>query len=291
MVVPFLLLAAGAVCSSDTLQHQIAQIAAGANGRVGVAAMLIESGASLRFHSTERYPMQSVYKLPIGMAVLSQVDNGKLKLDQVIRVEKAELVPSGLYSPIRDQHPNGGFDMILSDLLRYMVSESDGTASDVLLRIAGGPEVVTKYLRGLGIDGVIVATSEMAMSRSDQVQYRNWATPDSALILLRTLHEGRGVSPASRTLLLDLMIQGTRGLNRIKGSLPAGTIVAHKPGSAGTHNGFTRATNDIGIVTLPDGRHIAIAVFVSDAKADQPTCEGVIARISRAVWDCWAGSR
>jgi beta-lactamase class A len=72
---------------------------------------------------------------------------------------------------------------------------------------------------------------------------------------------------------------------RIKGLLPASTLVAHKTGSSGTENGMTAATNDIGIITLPDGRHLAIAVFVSDSKADASTRDSVIARIARAVWD------
>ena len=63
--------------------------------------------------------------------------------------------------------------------------------------------------------------------------------------------------------------------------------MAHKTGSSGTVNGLTRATNDAGIVTLPDGRHMAIAVLVSDSAADDVTRDTVIAKISRAAWDYW----
>jgi beta-lactamase class A len=62
-------------------------------------------------------------------------------------------------------------------------------------------------------------------------------------------------------------------------------VVAHKTGTSGTSAGLTRATNDIGLVTLPNGRHMAIAVFVSDSPADTDTREAVIARIARAAWD------
>jgi beta-lactamase class A len=88
-------------------------------------------------------------------------------------------------------------------------------------------------------------------------------------------------------LLLDLMINSRPGPKRIKGLLTAGTVVAHKTGTSATINGVTSATNDIGIITLPDSRQLAIAVFVSDTKADQKTREEVIAKIANAAWKCW----
>jgi len=81
------------------------------------------------------------------------------------------------------------------------------------------------------------------------------------------------------------MTETPTGLRRIKGSLPAGTIVAHKTGTSGTVNGLTAATNDVGLVTLPDGKHLAISVFVSDSTADEATREETIAKITRTIWD------
>ena len=83
------------------------------------------------------------------------------------------------------------------------------------------------------------------------------------------------------------MTETPTGPKRIKGMLPPGTVVAHKTGSSGTINGLTRATNDIGIVTLPDGKHLAVAVFVSDTKVGTEASEAVIAKVARATWDCW----
>ena len=148
------------------LQKQIEQIAALAKGRVGVAAEVFETGESVSLNPHDHYPMQSVYKLPIGMAVLAQVDRGKLKLEQRVRVEKSDLVGPGLHSPIRDRNPNG-VELSLSELLRFAVSESDGTASDVLLKLVG-VEAVTKYLGELGITEIIVANTENEISQDWQ---------------------------------------------------------------------------------------------------------------------------
>jgi beta-lactamase class A len=87
-------------------------------------------------------------------------------------------------------------------------------------------------------------------------------------------------------LLVKLMTEAIPGAKRLKGELPAGTVVAHKTGTGGTRNGITSATNDIGITTLPNGAHLAVAVFVSDSLADETTRESVIARIAKAAWDC-----
>ena len=271
--------------SLSELRPRLQEIADTSKGRVGASVALLETGDEVALNADGRFPMQSVYKLPIAMAVLRLADAGSLKLGDQIRVTEDDIVPEKMHSPLRDKHPKGGFEISIGELLRVMMIESDGTASDVLLRVAGGPERVGEYLRGLGLEEVSVATSEKAMAAGPEVQYRNWATPRGMLKLLRTLHEGRGLSSESRALLLRLMTESVTGPRRLKGMLPEGTAVAHKTGTSGTVAGLTRATNDVGIITLPDGRHLAVVVFVSDSTAPAEVREGVIARIARAAWD------
>lgn len=103
--------------------------------------------------------MQSVCKLPIGMAVLHRVDEGALKLEQIISVTTNDFVPKTVHRPIRDAY-SSGTELTVSNLLRQMISESDGTARDVLLRLINGPPAVVRYLRGLGMTNVVVAITE-----------------------------------------------------------------------------------------------------------------------------------
>lgn len=276
---------APAAAKPSGLVEQIGNLAALTKGHVGMHAIILENGETVAsLHSRDRFPMQSVYKLPISMAVLKQVDDGKIKLEEKIRISRAEYLGQRFHSPIRDQYP-GGTEMTISELVRFALSESDGTASDILMKVAGGSTPVQMYLAGLPVPDMIVLNTEKELGQDWQVQYRNFATPEAAVALLRVLYEGRGLSRASQQLILKYMIASTPGAKRLKGLLPAGTIVAHKTGTSGTEKGITAATNDIGIITLPSGRHLAIAVFISDSPAAEATREGVIAQIAKAVWD------
>jgi len=276
--------------SAANLQKRFESIAGTAQGKVGVAVELLETKESIRLNGQERFPMQSVYKFPIAMAVLQRVDESTLKLDQMVRVTTNDFVSAKQHSPLRDAHRHGA-ELSVSNLLQLVVSESDGTACDVLLRLLGGPESVTHYLRKLGETNVVIATTEKEMGKNETAQYRNWATPEGMADLLRALQEGRGLSVSSRGLLLKFLTGSSTFPGRIKGLLPKGTPVAHKTGSSRTIDGFTAATNDAGIVTLPDGRHLVIVVFVPDSKADQPTREAVIAKISKSAWDYFVNKK
>jgi beta-lactamase class A len=81
------------------------------------------------------------------------------------------------------------------------------------------------------------------------------------------------------------MTASVTGSTRLRAGLPTSTVLAHKTGSSGEQDGRAAATNDIGLITLPDGRHLAIAIFVTDARANEPTRDSVIARIGRAAYD------
>ena len=274
----------GPSAAQKALQKQIEQIASNAKGKVGMSAAILETGETIvSLEPGGRFPMQSVYKLPISMAVMKQVDAGKLRLDQKVRIAKEDYVGRAAQSPIRDKYPQGT-ELTLSELLRFALSESDGTASDVLMKLAGGPQAVQAYLTDLGINDMIVLDTEYAFAQDHSLQYRNYATPVAAVSLLRSLHERRGLSASGQQLLLQFLRESPTGPRRLKGLLPSGTIVAHKTGTSGTEKGITAATNDIGIVTLPNGKH-SRSQFCVRVTADAATREGVIAKITKAVFD------
>ena len=281
------------------LEREIAKIAEAAKGKVGVAAVLLETGDAAMLNGDQRFPMQSVYKLPISMAVMDQVRLDKLDLDEKIGVTKEDMVRAGMRSPLRDANPNGG-EFTIRELIRLAMVESDGTASDVLMRVAGVGEIQA-FLMQIGIDEMKVINTEKEIGRDWQTQYENYSTPMAAAELVRWLDASvstandsdRGSSveasePTELEILQKFMAESNPGAKRLKGELPMGTYVAHKTGTSGTQNNITAATNDIGIIKLPNGKNFAIAVFVSDSPADEKTRESAIAKIAKAVWDRWS---
>lgn len=270
--------------AQDSLKDQIVRIAKQSKGIVGVSILGIESRDTLNYNGNSRLVMQSVMKFPIAMTVLNLVDKGKYKLDQKMKVGKGDMYPN-TWSPMRDKYP-GGTEITLGELLGYMVSQSDNDACDFLLKKLGGTQTVMEYLQGLGIKGINIVASETDMRKAWEVQYTDWCKPAEVVRLLDLFYSGKVLSKSSTDFLYKIMNETTTGPKRIKGLLPADAIVAHKTGSSGTNDeGLSPASNDVGIVTLPNGKHLAIAVFVCNSKADEVTRDSVIGQIAKAAWD------
>lgn len=278
------LLLAGGVWAQD--KAAIERIINTSKGTVGVAVRALDGNSKpLIINGNAKFPMQSVYKFPLAMAVLDQVDKGKLSLEQKILLTKQDLRPD-TWSPLRDKYPQGNVSVTLAEVLAYNVSQSDNNACDMLFRLVGGPANVQKYIRSLGVKDMAIATTEEEMQSAWNVQFRNWSKPQAMLRLLEIMDEGRALSKSSNAFLWRIMTETTTGPNRIKGLLPADANVAHKTGTSGTNDkGITAAVNDAGVVTLPNGKKFAVVVLVANSTDDAATSEKVIAQISRAAWD------
>lgn len=270
---------------ADSLKTRIRQISKAARGDVGVALMLLDNREAIMVNGNKHYPMQSVYKLPLAMAILDMAQREVISLDDEILIEKKDLVKK-TWSPIRDKYPEGNVRMKIRDIMSYTVSQSDNIGCDILFRIAGGPQKVQEYIHSIGVSEIAIAATEAQMAANWDVQYTNWTEPAAMLQLLDILYQRKLLSEANSDLLIEMMTETTTGPNRIKGLLPSKTTVAHKTGSSGANaQGLTGATNDVGVITLPNGRQLAIAIFISKSTASEKTQEEVIAKISKAAWD------
>jgi beta-lactamase class A len=271
-------------CLTAELNRDIERIAVQARALVGVSCSLPGVALDCNFNANEKLPMQSVYKFPIAVAILHAVEQGRLALSQPIQFLPTDAVRPGQHSPLRDMHPRGGVTVPLQELLHLAISESDGTASDILVRVVGGPLVVDRYIRSLGVQGIAVIDSEKTLGNDVKAQYRNTSTPAAMVHLLRLLADNSPLTSDHTALLLRLMSQGGTSDARIKGLLPSNTKVAHKTGTSGEDNGVTHATNDVGLITMRNGKKLAIAVMIEDSPSSEEVRERVIAQITEAVW-------
>lgn len=233
----------------------------------------------------KKLPMLSVFKFHIALAVLNKVDQGKLKLDQPIFIKKADLLEN-TWSPIREKYPDGNIEMPLSELIKYTVAKSDNNGCDLLLRLIGGTETVQKFINNKGIKNFTIKADEAQMHKGYEFMYWNTTTTNDSNLLLMNFFDGKVLSKNSTSFLMKTMIETTTGTTKIVAQLPKGTPVAHKTGSSGKdEKGLTIAENDIGIITLPNGKHYAISVFVSDSMETEETNTKIIADISKRVFD------
>jgi beta-lactamase class A len=229
--------------------------------------------------------MQSVFKFPLAVTSLHLVEQQKFSLDQPVRFLPSDRILPHTHSPLQDKCPEANVNVPLRELLGLAVSQSDNVAADIVLRTIGGPAIVNSYMDSIGVSGFHLEDGEDGLARDLAAQYRNWFEPAGAVQLLRRISDDSPLTPEHTRMLLTWMQDAATGPRRIKGDLPSGTIVMHKTGSSGTKDGVTFATNDIGLITLPDGRRVAIAIFVTDSRAGDDARDAVIARIAKATYD------
>ena len=298
----------------ERLERQITRAIARYRGRVGVAIEHLESGARVAVNDAERFPLASVYKLPILVELWAQAQAGRLAL-----TDRVELRP-------QDRHIGSGdisvyFDlpgvaMDLRNLANMMMIVSDNSATDVLLGRLGAASV-TARMRALGLTEIRVdrTTQELILDygghdteklkgllleelrpllrrgpeeEADRLARdarlaadpRDQATPRDFNRLLAMLWRGQVVDREASAAMLDLMKRCQTGQNRIKGLLPPDTVVAHKTGTLGG------TINDAGIVYLPDDAgHVAITVFTKEMRGPAAEVERLIADIARFAYD------
>jgi beta-lactamase class A len=240
------------------------------------------------------------------------VDRGEVRLDQMVTLESRDLHPgSGTLSTLFSKP---GVALSVRNLLELMLLISDNSATDIVLRLAGGPEAVTAKMRELGVTGIRVDRStanliadwrgaklppesdwsllafgialasvtpeqqSAANIRFDE-DPRDTAQPRAMTDLLVQIYNKKLHKPETADLLLDIMRRCQTGEARIRGILPPDTTLAHKTGSIGG------SINDVGIMTLPDGAgHVALSLFVKRGSNTEKS-ERAIAQIARSIYD------
>lgn len=273
--------------AQNTLRQKIKQIVASKNAVVGVSISNNRGKEILSINGKKHFPLQSVFKFHIALVMLSEIDKGKFTLDQKIEIPKKDLLP-GLYSPIRDQYPEG-VTLTIAEIMEYTVSASDNVGCDVLLRLLGGAQEVEKYFAKNKFKDISIKINEEVQQGNWDMQFQNWTTPKAANKVLQAFFDNKKnlLSKTSYDFIWKTMRETSTGVNRLKGQLPENTVVAHKTGTSGTNKqtGITAAVNDIGIIFLPNGEHFFISVFVTDSKENADTNEKIIADIGKASWD------
>jgi beta-lactamase class A len=280
---------------------------------MGVAALHIESGQRVEVNGNKRFPMASTAKLAIALYCLSLVDRGVLSLRQKVLITPQDVrLHRGCYRLLAHHSYS------IKRLIKLSIEVSDNAAPDKLLKIIGGPEAVTAWLRQQGIGAMSVDRSIFRLladfagveigdaahctdrhyqrclncvTKKDRLRahkkffddVRDTASPRAMADLLANLQQGNLVSKSSTDFLLGCMLRCRWGENRIKHFLPRMTKLWHKTGR------IDGIDSDVGIIELPHGKgHVALAVYSNRSTTGEAKREEAMACVARAVFKFFA---
>ena len=315
LLLPWLAMPAAAKDQADPLAAQVEAITAPLVGRVGFAAQLIGSDKIIAYNGDMTFPMASTYKVPAAVTLLKRVEAGEVKLDDMVELHLDDMVAGDNVIAENFVHP--GLQLSVANLIEPMITMSDNTAADFVISLAGGPKAITDAMRKLGIKDMridrnikdlfrdvlgmdspatVAAVEEFMQSNPEMVTQlvtfpknpkyeadpRDQSTPFAMLDLLMKIDSATAISEDSRDFLIASMSRTRTGAGRIKGLLPRGTPVAHKTGTG------TGVANDVGYVTLPDGRRFAIAIYTASSDTPMADRDRAVAEVARTLYDYFA---
>jgi beta-lactamase class A len=270
------------------LAQQIAQIADGSQGRIGVAAIDLTTGEEIAVLGDQRFPMASTSKIAIAAAFLEGVDQGRWSLTSEFPLMVP--VPSKRFSsavaPVR-----AGQYFTARELIDMMITRSNNQATDALLAAVGGPAVVNDWARRAGIANYNLTRDIATLVRDDgefnpatYIDVRDSVTPRDMARLVAGIYQGKWLSAASRDVIVDAMERCRTGTRRIRGQMPVDVTVAHKTGT------LNNTSSDIGIISGPDGHAVAVAIYVT-GQGTHADRDSRIATIARAIYDGYGSTR
>lgn len=277
------------------LTARLQQLARGFDGQVGIAVQSVERNWRTGWRADDLYPQQSVSKFFVALTAMDRVDRGRLTMDEPVTLTRSDLT---LFNqPIAQRIlASGRYTTTVHALMVEAMTKSDNTANDKLMRVAGGPEAVRRFIadRRLGNirfyegeralqsriagltwsqsysvgDAFYKARSALPMAVRQSLFNRyiqdpyDGAAPYAIVDTLSRLKRGDLLSPSSTARLLTIMSNTRTGKNRLRGGLKPGWTLAHKTGTGQILGATQAGYNDIGVLTAPDGSSYAVAVMI-----------------------------
>jgi len=270
---------------ASSFEQRIAELADPSQGRIGVAAIDLATGEQVMVLGDQLFPLASTSKVAVAATFLEMVEQGRFSLSSEFPLMMPERSArfSSAKAPVRP-----GQYMPAIDLIEIMITRSSNPATDALLAAVGGPGAVNDWTRRQGIAEFSINRDIATLVRDDgeydparHIDKRDAATPRAMAQLLAGLYRGQYLSDESRRVLLGAMSRTVTGRRRIPAHIPLEARVSHKTGS------LNNTSSDVGLIECPDGRTIAVAIYVT-GQGTRLAREERIAAIARALYDGFA---
>ena len=298
---------------TDSIQNIVRQ----ADLQAGIAVWHIESDTRLDVNGAESFPMASVFKIPILAVACQQISQGRIDLNARVSLEDADKsLGSGILP-----YFESGLQPTLRDLLTLMIIISDNTATDMVVDLLGGPQVIEDAMRQLGLTDIyfkwnckqllrhlfppevvdlpreeLIAWTARHDVQRDGLAFskgpdNNVSSANDMNRLLHLIYSGQLFDDETRQTALGILYKQQFNV-RLSRFLPLGVKVAHKTGTIGG------IRNDSGIIDISDSSHVILTLFTEWDEAaywNKPAAyhqrvfevETAMGHIGRAVYDAF----
>ncbi len=266
----------------EGLQEELTAFVEDKNARIGVA-VIINGKDTVSVNGNEHFPMLSVYKLPVALALGDYLLCGPEILSDSILITGHDLKPD-TYSPLRDKYDDiDSLQLSVDELLAYSLQLSDNNASDILMGLLPDIGYVNHFLHKNGYYNINVVSTEDDMHQDNMLCYDNWSTPVEMAVMIDQLDkESNDYFSKKIKRLLETCQTGNSRLS--KPVINVNGVIGHKTGTGfELPDGRIMAVNDVGYIHLNDGNRYSIAVFIADSHYNLVNSEQIIADISELV--------
>ncbi len=277
--------AVSAVAANVRLQQSLDSLARACGARIGVAVVRGDTVVA-EVHGGELFPMSSVFKLPLALAVLDSMQRSGVSLDDSVTLRREEL-REDTWSPMREQLAGGRLSVTVGELIGYALVQSDNNAADALLSRFGGCVAVNRYLECIGVDAseMRVCRTEAEMQADPASAVENCATPLASARLALDMVTLPLVDERFQAWVTEQMRGCRTGENRLAKYLQGRVLMfGHKTGTGFVDaQGQQTGVNDVAFVVPYGGSPLGIAVYVTDAAMSLADAEEIIAQVARLV--------
>jgi beta-lactamase class A len=237
----------------------------------GIFAIDSDTGAYLDVNGSLTFPAASTIKIPILVAFFQDVDEGKIRLDELLTLRPEDLKAEGMTEGSGElQFRDPGTRLTALEVATKMIIISDNTATNMLIHRLGGATALNDRFRSWGLSATIINNILPDLAGT------NTTSPRDLTMLMARLSQGELVSLRSRDRLLDIM-RRTVNNSLLPTGIDAEATIAHKTGTINSLLG------DAGLVDTPNGKRYMITVLVKHANTDAPA-QDLIQQVSRSVY-------
>lgn len=250
------------------LQNSIQSLTSGYTGLTpGVFVLDVETGNYLDLNGSSLFASASMIKVPILIALLQEVDAGKIRLDESLTMKQADVATGS--GDMQYQEVGSRYSVLETAI--KMIVISDNTATNMLIARLGGIELLNQRFRQWGL------TNTALRNILPDLTGTNTTTPKEMAELLARVSQGDLLSMQSRDRLFAIMLQ-TETDTLLPTGIGEGATVAHKTGDIGSMVG------DVGLIDTPQGKRYIATVMVQRPRND-PRAQELIRQISKATYE------